>query len=226
MVSKLPISHQVERGRLLGPSRRLAVLRGIAVSRVQSSASSHATACKLFWRFLEAVCSHDQPSDRGPESKRRIPLLPAEPNKPDGDLFRPGVVRGENEARQLVARTDQARADAMFLEIGAHAPVGGSSTEDLEGQENEERQKEPGEHAKTNKALTDGEMVHKCRLQRRVIVRIQTGQAQPVRQRAAIRDPQPNRLNSSARQRYAEELAPLSRYVQDRLARTNKLAVA
>src|SRR4051794_22363124 len=104
---------------------------------------------------------------------------------------------GEHKAGELGAWPDKAPADAMFLKKGVHAAVGPPRAKKLERQQYQERQKEPCKQAKAKQPPRDGEMIDKRRLQRRIIIRVKTGEAKPVRTRRGVRDAQPDRLHSS-----------------------------
>ena len=94
----------------------------------------------------------------------------------------------------------------MFHEIGIHAAIGDAGPENLEGQEDQERQKEPGEQSEFQDAPAELDVVGESRLQRWVIVRVDARQAEAVGTGAAVADVEPHGLNPTMRQRTPKRL--------------------
>src|SRR5262249_9080589 len=67
-----------------------------------------------------------------------------------------------------------------------------------------------GQHAKAEKPPADSEMIDERGFERRIIIRIEASEAEPVGLGAAVGNAEPDRLNAATRQRHAEEAFALA----------------
>ena len=127
------------------------------------------------------------------------------------DNFVAGIERGKYKALRFAARLDRPQAKSRILKERVHFPIRNPATQQFNRQKQQERKENESQKSEFQQSLANFVVIGRGGLVRRKIIRIDRQQIEPIRMRAAVDDPQPDRLNMLPRHRYAEEFAAFYR---------------
>ncbi len=128
----------------------------------------------------------------------------------DVDHLGAGVPGGEHEPFARAAGRDRPQMEALRPKELVHPPIGTIGRDQLEGDQEQQRQKEhPAHQPERGEPLGDRKMVRRGGLERGVVVRVDLDQLQAQERVRPIDDPQVHRLDAAAGEVDAEEIGTL-----------------
>jgi hypothetical protein len=109
----------------------------------------------------------------------------------------------------LFSGRDGSDREAVVFQVRVHSPVDPARADRLEGNQQYERKKEPGEEPEAQQALPDREVIHVGGFERCIVGGVDAEQLEPHRSVRAVDEVNPYRLHSLAGHPNAEEAVAL-----------------